>query len=188
MAEGRSGEEFVQDSQRIYIHGGFGVELYVAKDFLGDFIAYLAIQRDQHRFGEGESHKLLDYRIVVSDKWQEILGLWAEAEGDSQFKKETDMEIAEIGADGIQKEDILLAPFEKSLLGSPFLDHTIQDLAHKHRDGVLEDIVTNPRKRMLGSNIPCGIETRLARVNDIGLQHVQRQEKRHHRLLPHSPY
>jgi len=164
------------------------VKLDVAENFFGDFVADLTVERDEHRFGEGESHKLLDYLIVISYEGQEILRFGTEAAGDSQFKKETDMEIAEIGADGIQKEDILLAPFEKSLLGSAVLDHTIQDLAHKHRDGVLEDIVTNPQKRMLGSNIPCGIETRPACVNDIGLQHVKRQEKRHHRLLSHSPY
>ena len=108
-------KEFPEDFEGVDIDGGFGVEFDVAEDFLGDFVADLAVERDEHGFGKGQGHEFLDYRVVVTDKRHEILGFRAEAESNRKLEEEADMEIAEIGLDRIQHEDVPFTPFEEAL-------------------------------------------------------------------------
>ena len=98
---------------------------YVAEDFLRYFVSYRSVQRDQHGVCERKGHELLHNRIMVAYERDKILRLRTESECDSQFEKETDMEIAEIGLDRIEKQDVLFTPFEKALLISPVLDYTV---------------------------------------------------------------
>ena len=134
------------------------MELYVAEDFFGDFVADLTVERDEHRFGEGEGHKLLNHRIMSSDERYQVTGFGTETECHRKLQEEPYMEIAEISADGIQKQDILLAPFEKSLFRRPFPDNAVEHLAHKHRHRILEHIVPDPEKRMPGHKISGDIQ------------------------------
>ena len=43
------------------------MEFDVAEDFLGDFVADLAVERDKHGFGKRQGHEFLYYRVVVAD-------------------------------------------------------------------------------------------------------------------------
>jgi len=164
------------------------VEFDVAEDFLGDFVAYRAVERDEHGFGKGQGHESLYYRVVVTDKRHEILGFRAEAESNRKLEEEADMEIAEIGLDRIQHEDVPFTPFEKALFRGSVLDHAIDHLAHEHGHGILEHVAADPEERVAGDQIPGCKQCGFVGLDDIGLQHVQRQEKRHHGFLSRSLY
>ena len=103
-------KQFSQDFQRIYIHSRFAVEFDIAEDFLRYFISHLSGQRDEHGFGERTLNEFLNDREVFACKRSQVLRLRAESEGDGEFKKESDMKIAEVASDGVQQLDAFLTP------------------------------------------------------------------------------
>lgn len=185
---GGLGEEFAEDFEGVYIDRGFGMIFYVAEDLLRYFVSDCSVQRDQHAVCKREGHEFLHYRIMLPDKRHKIMRLRTEAKGHGQLEKKTDMEIAEVGLDRVEEEDVFFTPFEKALLVDPILDHTVQDLAHEHRHGVLEHVVPYAQKRVSGNDVAGSEQCGLARFEDIGLQHIQRQEKGHHGLLSCTLY
>ena len=161
---------------------------YVAEDFLRYFVSDWSVQRDQHGVCERKGHELLHDRIMFSYKWHKILRLRAESERNSQFEQEADVEVAEVGPDRVKEQYVLFTPFEKTLLVSSILDDTVKDLAHEHRHGILEHAVPYAQKRMLGGKVAGCEQCGLVRLEDLGFQHIQRQEKRHGRLLSSTLY
>ena len=135
------------------------MEFYVAEDFLRYFISCDTVQRDKHGFRKRNRHETLYERIVVTDEGHKVAGLWTEAESNRKFKKESYVKIAEVDADGIQQEDILLAPLEKAFFISSFPHDPVKDLAHEHRHGILENVITDAQKGVTGNNIPCRIKS-----------------------------
>jgi len=98
------------------------------------------------------------------------------------------MEIAEVGLDRIEKQNVLFTPFKEPLLISTVLDHTIEDLAHEHRHGILEHAVPYAQERMLGGKVTGCEQCGLVCLENLGFQHIQRQEKGHRGLLSGSLY
>ena len=177
------GEEFAEDFERIDIQGGFAVKFYVAEDFLRYFVSECSGEGDQHRFCEGEGHKALSYRIMVTDERGQVLGFGTEAEGYCKFEEEADVEIAEVSPDAVQQEDILFAPLEKSLLGDSVPDYTVEDFAEEHCHRVLEDIVPYPQKGVLRDNIAGREQVGSVAFQDIGFEDIEREEEGHCRFL-----
>ena len=85
---------------------------YVAEDFLCYFVSGGSVQRYEHGVGKREGHELFHDRIMFADKRHKILRLRAESQGDSQFEEETDMEVAEVGLDRVEEQNVLFTPFE----------------------------------------------------------------------------
>ena len=151
-------EEFPEDLQGMDVERGFGVEFYVAENSFCDFIPEGPGQGDEHGFGKGLLHEAFDYVIVFTDKGLQVTCLGTEAQGDGQFQKKMDVEIAEVGLHGVQQHDALLTPLIKTLLHGPFLHDPIQNLAKEHGHGVLEHIVSDSGQRMFRREIPCRVK------------------------------
>ena len=82
--------------QRADVDGGLGMELEIL-DYGGRYItAQVAVQGDEHGAGQVRMHELFDQILVVAGERFHVGGLRAETQGNAQFQKETDMEIAEI--------------------------------------------------------------------------------------------
>ena len=134
-------EEFPEDFQGVDIERRFGVEFYVAENPFCDFIPEGSGQGDEHGFGKGLLHEAFDCVMVVPNERAKVACFGTKAQGDSQFEKEMDMEVAEVGLHGVQQHDALLTPLIKTLLHGPFLHDPIQNLAKEHGHGILEHIV-----------------------------------------------
>ena len=152
------------------------MEFEIAEDRFGDFVAGWTVQGDEHGFCSGRVHEFLNYGVVVADERLEVSGFRTEAQRNRQFQKEADVEIAEVGLYGIQKQDNLLTPFIKSFLISTILDCTIKDLTHEHGHRVLEHVITYAKKRMTENKVLCSIKVRFGCLDDVCFQNVQRQE------------
>ena len=98
------------------------------------------------------------------------------------------MEIAEVCPDAVQKEDILLAPLEKSLLDGSVLDYTVEDFAEEHCHRVLEDIVPYTQQRMRRRYVACREQVRLIAFLDIGFEDIEREEEGHCSFLPDASH
>ena len=85
---------------------------------------------------------------MISDKWAKIFSLGTETQSYSQLQKKADMEVAEIGLDGIKKKYVLLAPLVHAMFIDTFFQHTEHHLGHEHRHGVLVDAVPDTHERM----------------------------------------
>ena len=108
---GTLGEEVMKDLEGVYPEGGFGVEFDIAENFFGDFVSDGSVKGNEHGLGEGGLHETLYHRIVIANKWLKITGFGTETKGNSQFQQEAEMEIAEVGLNGIQQEDVPFTPF-----------------------------------------------------------------------------
>ena len=97
---------------------------------------------------------------MITDKRHEVSRLRTEAQLDCQFQQEPDMEVAEVSLYGVQKKDVLLAPFIHALFIDSFLKHTEHHLGHEHRHGVLVDAVPDTHERMSRHQPLDGIERR----------------------------
>ena len=125
-------KQLPQDPQRIDVQGGVGVKFEVAEDGICDFVAGCAVQGDEHGGGEIGLHELLHCGVIVADKGLEVTGFGAEAEGDREFEKKADVEVAEVGLYRIQKQDDLLAPLVESFFVCAVFDCAVENFAHEH--------------------------------------------------------
>ena len=82
----------------------------IAEDLLRYFISHLAGERNEHGFGEGITDEFFHDREVVSCERSEVLSLRTESERDGQFEEESDVEVAEVAFDRVQKLDAFLTP------------------------------------------------------------------------------
>ena len=69
------------------------------------------------------------------------------------------MEVAEVGLDSIQQEDIPFTPLIQARLIDTILDNPVKHLAHEHRHGVFEKVAADSHKRMTGCQV-AGCEKR----------------------------
>ena len=76
-------------------------------------------------------------------KWQKVFCLWAESQGDGQFQKKPQMEVAEVLPDRIQQEYAPFAPVEKPLLVHSLADEPEEHLADEHRHRVFVEIASD---------------------------------------------
>lgn len=129
------------------------MEFNVAEDLLGDFISYRAVEGDEHGLGEGGLHEALDGGIVIADKRLEVTGFRTETKGYGEFEEKPQMEVAEVVLHGVQQEDVPFAPFIETLFCRTFLDDPVEDFAHEHGHGVLEDVAADSEQRVSGSEI-----------------------------------
>ena len=115
---------------------------YVAKQLLRYFISDSTGERDEHGLGERLLHELSDESEMFSYERTQVAGFGTEAEGDGQLQEETDMEVAEVGTDGIQQHNVLFTPFKEARFIDPVLDCPIKDFAEEHGHGILENITS----------------------------------------------
>ena len=132
----------------------------IAEQLFRYFISCLAVKGEEHGLSEGLLHELLYYSKMFTYERSQVAGRGTEAEGDGQFQKVTYMEIAEVGLNGIQKHNILFAPFEEARLVDTVLDRPIEDFAQEHGHGVLEDIATYAQQRIFCRKVASGIKSR----------------------------
>ena len=88
-----------------------------------------------------------------------VAGFGAESQGYAQLQQKTDVEIAEIVLQGIQKQYILDAPLEESILFRTILYYPVQSLAHEHGHGILVNAVPYAKKRISCGKVAGCIET-----------------------------
>ena len=122
------------------------MEFDVSENPFCDFISDRSGKRDKHGSGEGFLHEPFHYRKMYSCERHDVHRFRTEAQCDGEFKEETDMEIAEIALNGIQKEDVLLAPLVKTFFVCTVLYGSIQDFCHEHGHRVLEHILADTGK------------------------------------------
>ena len=148
-----SGEKFAENFERVYVEGGFRVELYVAEDGLGDFVADGAGKGDQHRFRKRSLDELVNQGVMFAGEGQEVLGRRVEAQDEGELKEEAQMEIAEVAMYRIKGQDALLAPLVKSFLIAAILDRPVEDFRHEHCHGILEYTASDAVKRILQAEV-----------------------------------
>ena len=83
----------------------------IPEDILTDFVSESSGHWYEHRFCKGGAHKFFYKGMIIPEERLKVLAARAEAKGNSKFQEETYMEITEIGFYGIQKQDLLFAPF-----------------------------------------------------------------------------
>ena len=147
---GGSDEEFAEDFEGVDAEGGVGVVFDVAEELFGNLVAEGTVHGDEHGLGEGAAHEAFHHVEVFADERLEVAGFGTEAEGDGQFEEEAEVEVAEVGLNGVQKEDATFAPVIEAWLGGSVLDHPVEDFAHEHGDGVLEDVASDSQQGMPG--------------------------------------
>ena len=120
----------------------------VAENLFGEGVAERAGERNEHAFAEGCLQKTVHDGDMVMGERKKVIRRRAEAEDDGQLQQKPYMEIAEVGLHGIQQEDVLLAPFKKTLFRGAVLDRAVQDFAEEKGDGILADAVADADKGM----------------------------------------
>lgn len=148
-----SGEKFAENFERVYVEGGFRVELYVAEDGLGDFVADGAGKGNEHGFGKGGLDEFFHQVMVLAGEGEKVLRRRVEAQDEGELKEEAQMEIAEVAMYRIKGQDALLAPLVKSFLIAAILDRPVEDFRHEHCYGILEYTASDAVKRMLQAEV-----------------------------------
>lgn len=174
-----SGEEGAEDVEGADFDPGVGVEFEVAENVFADAAAHLSGQRQQQGLAELRLDKPAEFPGMVAGERHELVGGGRKAEGGGQPEQEEEVEIAEIAIQGVQGEDLPVAPVEQRVVTLSVPDHPVQHLAHEHGHRVLAEIAPQPAQRMpdrRGHRIP---ERGAGILHDVRLQQAERLEKGH---------